>query len=176
MKAKKQSGRKGGVSPSSKAIKKKTTKSKKVLSDEEFLEDLLVYFASLPGFTFVANFPERDLGYAPSYGPTLASAIDLLIRGRHGMPYMGPFPDPQIPVVALPALANERCPEIVRAVKARIQKLRRRKIAFSLCWAAYGESPEVAPHLDCSGDYNDEFDACPALADTLKEVFDVLIE
>ena len=175
MKTNKQSGRKGGVAPSSKAIKR-PTRAKQVLSDEEFVEDLLDYFDGLSGFTFVANFFDRNPGYRMNYGPTLASAIDLLIRGRHGMDYLGPFPDPEIPVVALPALANERCPEIVKAVEARVQELRRRGIKFGLCWAAYGESPEVSPHLDWSGDFEDETDVCPELAEILKDTFDALLE
>ena len=175
MKAKKQSGRKGGVSPSPKDIKRKTTSSKKVLSDDEFLAELLAHFDSLPGFTFVANFPERNFDYVPSYGPTLASAVDLLIRGRHGMPYLGPFPDPQIPVVALPALATAQCPEIVQTVKTHVQELRRRKISFSLCWAAYGESPSVAPHVDWSGDYNQD-DVCEKLGEILKDQLAALLE
>ena len=49
MKTNKQSGRKGGVAPSSKAKKQKTTKVKQVLSDDEFVGSLGDFFHGLSG-------------------------------------------------------------------------------------------------------------------------------
>ena len=57
-----------------------------------------------------------------------------------------------------------------------MQELRRRGIKFGLCWAAYGESPEVSPHLAGSGDYEDEFAVCPELGEILKDMLDALLK
>ena len=92
MKTNKQSGRKGGVAPSSKAKKQKTTKVKQVLSDDEFVGSLGDFFHGLPAFTFVADFPGRE-GTYESLGPTLTSVFDLLIRVRQGSTYRGPYMD-----------------------------------------------------------------------------------
>ena len=149
-------------------------RSAQVLSDDEFLEDLLNHFESLPGFSFVADFPNRERTEQAPLGPTLISVFDLLVCARQGSDYLGPYVD-GIRKVAFGgidyAMAGNRRREIVTAVESRIAELRRRGIEFAICWCAYGDDPR----LDWSGDENELY-VYQRLSEHPKELFDMLVE
>jgi hypothetical protein len=159
-----------GAAKAAKKPNKHKTKAKQLLSDEKLVEDVLHYFETLPGFSYVVKFPGRDVSHHQNCGPNLASAVELLTRKASGMAYLGPFPDPETPAIEYPWMAKERCPEIVRDVETRLEKLRQRGIQFAAAWAAYGE---LYPHLDWCGDY-DESQVCYDLSEVIKEWLGIL--
>ena len=113
--------KKNGAAKAAKKPNKHKTKAKQVLLDDKFLEDVLHYFETLPGFSYVVKFPGRDVSHHRNFGPNLASAVELLTRKAHGMAYLGPFPDPETPAIEYPWMAKKPCPEIVRDMETRLE-------------------------------------------------------
>lgn len=135
---------------------KRKTKAKKVLSDDEFVYGLWDFFRDLPAFTYVADFPGRPWDFGAPLGPTLTSAVDLLIRARGGSSYRGPYMDLCAEVMGIDySAATKRRREIVHAVESRVRELRRRGIEFAICWCAYGDEPRI----DWSGDNEDLYNS-----------------
>ena len=166
--------KKKGAAKAAKKSNKHKTKAKQVLSDDEFMGSFWRFFSGLPAFTFVAEFPGREWwSDGAPLGPTLTSAVDLLIRARHGSSYRGPYMDLCAEVMGIDfATAAKRRREIVIAVESRIAELRRRGIEFAVCWCAYGDEPR----LDWSGDGEDWDYACEQLAERCKEHLDSMLE
>ncbi len=164
-----------GETKPGKTRKQDAAETKQVLSDDEFVYGLWDFFRDLPAFTYVADFPGRDRTYEVPLGPSLISAVDLLIRARHGSSYRGPYMDIEAEVMGADfATARKRRREIVTAVESRIAELRRRGIKFAICWCAYGDDE---PRLDWSGDGDeDELEVYQRLSEHPKELFDSLVE
>ena len=163
--------KKGAAKAAKKPNKRKT---KQVLSDDEFVYGLWDYFRDLPAFTSVADFPDRPWNDGTPLGPTLTSAVDLLIRDVGGSSYRGPYMDLCAEVMGIDfATAAKRRREIVTAVESRIAELRRRGIEFAICWCAYGDEPRI----DWSGDDEDLYnsDVYEQLAEQAKWMLDAML-
>ena len=134
MKTNKQSGRKGGVALSSKAIKR-PTRSKQVLSDKESLEDLVEFLEGLPALTFVLYSPGIS-----SYGPTLISALDMMSNASNVTSYSGPLPESEF--AAAKVEAARRYEEITESVWTRMMQLRDKGVSCVLYWHAFGDADQ----------------------------------
>jgi hypothetical protein len=143
-------------------------------SDDEFLEALVYEVRDLPSLTFIASFPDHKLpgGLLP-LGPSLTSAVDLVVCKKGDHTYNGPYFDSLSGMIGeINHTEASKCrKDIVGKVKSRLHELRQRGIKFAICWCAYGGKPE----LDWLGDVHDPIASgvYEQLADSLKLVLDL---
>lgn len=102
-------------------------------------DELVEFFERLPALSYLFLGSDRTL----LMGPTLISAVDLVICAYTGSRYRGPYPEADFKedIVGI----SRHCDEVVTAVEKRIMKLRQSGGYFILCWQAFGEEE---PHLD----------------------------
>ena len=113
---------------------------------KQSIEDIGEFFDGLPAFSFVFLSSEGTNGK----GPTLISAVELVgCRSVDGS-YDGPYPESMFQDDLRDA--EKHCPELIQAVEARVEELRRRSDeSFILLGHAQGMKK---PRLDYSKNYS----------------------
>ncbi len=144
------------TTPPQKAKKSKAKSSK--LTAEQLLEDMLAVLECLPAFSYALT---SDGNYGT--GPTLISAVDLVMNACMGVGSDGPYPESQFADAKI--AATRRRQEIIETVTAWVEKLKQAGASFALIWQAFGETE---PRVEFSEDYDPER-AHESLVDLIRQ-------